>query len=115
MIARRQCVLLPAHAIMAKSEATAAARRVGRVSVTAVSTTHTMRAKFKRAISRPSSGLKVLASASLSRSERGEAEGLQRVQAAGLQPEVRERVEPVADHQRAVDRRIHVARGVAVL
>jgi hypothetical protein len=40
MIARRQCVLWLAHAIMAKSAPAAVARRVGRVSVTA-SSTHT--------------------------------------------------------------------------
>jgi len=55
MIARRQCLVCPTHAIMAKSEATAAARRVGRVSVTAASTTTTIDADFKAGLRAPSS------------------------------------------------------------
>jgi hypothetical protein len=47
MIARRQCVLWLAHAIMAKSAPTAVARRVGRVSVTASSTDTTIGRDFK--------------------------------------------------------------------
>jgi hypothetical protein len=57
MIARLQCVLPPAHAIMAKSEAAAAARRVGRVLVTTASTKTTVNPNLKRGLTNSSSSV----------------------------------------------------------
>src|SRR3954447_25188045 len=90
---------------MAKSEAATAARRVGRVSVAALSTLRTMDPNLKAGLSRPSSRPKSLPSGSLRRRELQEPGGPQRVQRGGAQAEVGQRVEPVADDQRALDRR----------
>src|SRR6185436_980473 len=67
--AANQCVLPPAHAITAKSAAAAMARRVGRVSTTAVSTGTILEPFLKRAISPLSNLVKRFPSASLSNYE----------------------------------------------
>ena len=68
-LAANQCVLLPTHAIMAKSAAAAVARRVGRVSTTALSTKTMVEVFLKAALSRLSKVVKRFRTRSLRRFE----------------------------------------------